>query len=499
MKRKTKTCLLATIGVVGAIIAAIGGALLHFYPVIFDELLLEKTRLVKGTMGYANWKNPPADIHLDFYVWHLENPLEVEKGHKPNVSQRGPYTYRESREKVDVVKHDNGTLSYVQPLSFVVDPDSEYDPMADNITTLNIPLLTVIDQLQFMPELVQYLFNELAELFIKHIHSTHTVHDFIWGYFSPLLAVAKILKPDKVPKDHFGIYVDRNNSNDGVYTVFDGVKDHTKTSSINTWKGMDSLPYWTTKYGNMLNGTDGTYFGQLLSKEDSLYIFVSDICRSVKTTFHKETVTRDNPTWRFTVPSSVFQNVSANPDNVAFCTPDETHCLPGGLLNISLCQFGAPIYFSLPHFLHADPEVLEMVNGVHPDRDLHETFIDVEPYTGAPLNISKRSQINTHLRPYHFIDFYRHVPEAYVPLVWMNERSEVTKEAAQQIRNQLRAPLAVGKYVPWSALALGLFVVLLAVVCLGCLWRKDKESLHVQGNENANYEYNASESGRLLM
>lgn len=45
-------------------------------------------------MGYEIWKNPPADIYVDFYVWHLENPLEVEKGAKPNVTQRGPYTYK---------------------------------------------------------------------------------------------------------------------------------------------------------------------------------------------------------------------------------------------------------------------------------------------------------------------------------------------------------------------------------------------------------------------
>ena len=35
--------------------------------------------------------------------------------------------------------------------------------------------------------------------------------------------------------------------------------------------------------------------------------------------------------------------------------------------------------FSQPHFLDADPAVINAVTGVHPNREEHSTIIDVEP------------------------------------------------------------------------------------------------------------------------
>ncbi|XP_030837087.1 lysosome membrane protein 2 [Strongylocentrotus purpuratus] len=473
MKGGTKLCVSATVAAMGVVIAVIGVSFLHFFPVIFDETLKKQTRLVEGNMGYEIWKNPPADIYVDFYVWHLENPLEVEKGAKPNVTQRGPYTYKENRSKEFIQDNKNGTLSYIQPQRFIFDPvHSVGDPKIDNFTTINMPLLTIVNHLQYMPENYRYLFDMIATMVEKHLHATHTVHDFIWGYFSPLLFLAKMLEPDMVPKDSFGIYIGKNTTYDGIYTVYDGVRNYTETNEIEKWKGMDRVSYWTTKYANMINGTDGTYFGQFLSKEEKVYIFVSDICRSVYATFKQDMETRRIPTWRYTVPKPVFDNHYVEPTNSAFCTPDKKSCLPGGILNITDCQFGAPIYFSSPHFLYSDDEVLDMINGVHPNETLHQTFVDIEPYSGAPLKVAKRSQINTYIRSYDFIEFYKEVPEAYLPLVWMEERSFVTKEAASQLEQQLMLPLAIGKYVPWTVFSFGLLLVLVGV---GCSWRQRKE------------------------
>ena len=42
---------------------------------------------------------------------------------------------------------------------------------------------------------------------------------------------------------------------------------------------------------------------------------------------------------RFVVPPIAFANVSVNPSNLGFCTP-ESNCLPAGLLNASSCRQG---------------------------------------------------------------------------------------------------------------------------------------------------------------
>lgn len=40
---------------------------------------------------------------------------------------------------------------------------------------------------------------------------------------------------------------------------------------------------------------------------------------------------------------------------------------------------GKPVYISLPHFLHASPDIAEPFEGLNPNEDEHSTYLDVEP------------------------------------------------------------------------------------------------------------------------
>ena len=62
--------------------------------------------------------------------------------------------------------------------------------------------------------------------------------------------------------------------------------------------------------------------------------------RSISAVFEQETEVRDIHTWRYVGPPSAFANATENPSNAGFCTPDSSHCLPSGMLNVSNCQFG---------------------------------------------------------------------------------------------------------------------------------------------------------------
>lgn len=50
-------------------------------------------------------------------------------------------------------------------------------------------------------------------------------------------------------------------------------------------------------------------------------------------------------------------------------------------MNFSFVCFhiGRPVYISLPHFLHASESILHDVEGLSPNEEEHETFLDVEP------------------------------------------------------------------------------------------------------------------------
>lgn len=59
---------------------------------------------------------------------------------------------------------------------------------------------------------------------------------------------------------------------------------------------------------------------------------------------------------------------------------------PSGVLNITaVAPSNAPLFISKPHFLHADPDYLKNVTGLHPNPAIHDSHLDVEPLTGEQI------------------------------------------------------------------------------------------------------------------
>ena len=84
--------------------------------------------------------------------------------------------------------------------------------------------------------------------------------------------------------------------------------------------------------------------------------------------------------FRFVPPPNVFDTTNENPENACFCTnPDGVCNTPSGVFNVSICQFGSPTMLSWPHFFQADPKLLDAVEGLNPNKDEHQLFIDVQP------------------------------------------------------------------------------------------------------------------------
>ena len=70
----------------------------------------------------------------------------------------------------------------------------------------------------------------------------------------------------------------QNDTNSKVYEAHDGTNDVRRWMKINEYDGMDHLNIWNTKYGNMINGTDGYGFAPFsVSPPD---IFIDLLCRS---------------------------------------------------------------------------------------------------------------------------------------------------------------------------------------------------------------------------
>lgn len=101
---------------------------------------------------------------------------------------------------------------------------------------------------------------------------------------------------------------------------------------------------------------------------------------------------------RFVAPDIMFGNVSVNPYNAGFCTP-AGNCLPSGLLNVSVCRSGAPVIMSMPHFLGCDQDTIDTIVGLQPNREDHQSYIDIEPVSTVMCNSTLVFRVEISNRP----------------------------------------------------------------------------------------------------
>ena len=99
--------------------------------------------------------------------------------------------------------------------------------------------------------------------------------------------------------------------------------------------------------------------------------------RSVTLDYEKEVTDAGVPAYRYAATEKVFANATVHPDNWCFCSGGA--CNPSGIGNSSTCRFGAPVFTSYPHYYLADPYYIDQVEGLRPEKDLHQFYIDLEP------------------------------------------------------------------------------------------------------------------------
>lgn len=76
---------------------------------------------------------------------------------------------------------------------------------------------------------------------------------------------------------------------------------------------------------------------------------------------------------------------------------------------------------TFPHFLDTSEVYSNLVEGLTPSRDAHETFVLMEPNTGNPLVGHKRVQFNMFIRPITGLPLTDNINPTLVPVLWVNE------------------------------------------------------------------------------
>ncbi|XP_069084779.1 platelet glycoprotein 4 isoform X1 [Pleurodeles waltl] len=469
-------CWLIAGAVVGGLLAILGGVLIPVGDLIIEAKMKKDIVIENGTIAFDNWITPGSPVYRQFWLFHVENPSEIiSSTKKPLLVQKGPYTYRTRYlPKKDITQNADHTVSYSLPLEAYFVPELSVGPEDDKVTVLN---LAVAGAPSVIPEIAISLVNGWIKKSNSSLFQTRTVKEILWGYQDPFLeAIPNLFIKDKTT----GVFYPFNGTFEGPYIVYNGKDTIEKTAIIKEYQGSSFLRYWNNTYCNMINGTDAASFPPFVDKKKALYFFSPDVCRSLYAEYESTRNLKGIPTYHFTLPSSAFASPLVNPDNECYCTEKEIsmNCSAEGVLDISGCQDKKPIYLSLPHFLYVSDYISQTVDGLQPNKEEHETFIDVEPTTGFTLQYSKRLQINLMFKPTDKIDLFSKLKSPLLfPVLWLNETATIEDEKADFFKSTVTIPMNALNIIQICLICLGSVLFLACSIAL-CVRASKSKSIH---------------------
>ncbi|XP_069727455.1 scavenger receptor class B member 1 isoform X2 [Phaenicophaeus curvirostris] len=447
------------LGLAGAACALLGGCLLLVGPSVVKDQVVKNVRIDPSSISFSMWKDIPVPFYMSVYFFEVLNPKDVLKGEKPAVKQRGPYVYREFRYKTNITFNDNDTVSYLEYRKLFFRPDLSNGSEDEYIVVPNILMMGAAVMMEDLPEFVKLLLSGALAGLKQEAFMNRTVREIMWGYEDPLIDTINALVPGLIPfKGKFGLFVELNNSNSGLFTVHTGKKNISRVHMVDSWNGLKKVNYWRSNECNMINGTAGEMWPPFMSPT-SLEFYSPDACRSMTLVYEKSGKFEGVPTYRFVAPKTLFANGTDYPPNEGFCP-----CMQSGIQNVSSCRLNAPMFISHPHFYNADPVLVNAVEGLNPSKEQHALFLDVHPMTGIPMNCSIKLQLNLYIKRVSGIMQTGRIEPVVLPLLWFAESGSIEGPVLKQFYTNLVLIPALLEYLQYVFLGLSVPLIISAAV-----------------------------------
>lgn len=409
-------------------------------------------------------------------------------------------------------KSDRTVVSFWEHRMFFHQPNESSLPLNTTITTLNLPLITIykmIDSPKISP-IVKFLARVILKKFkTEPFFINASIDELLFkGKYSQLLCLINKISPTLSPDCMFSFMKDQNDTSQGPFVVYTGLKDINRISTLLSYNGSSKLNFWT---GDQCNDIYMANNGELFAPAGKFgsikryKFFRPDFCRAFNLTLEEANIVSDVEglrTDRFRLDKRSFFNASQYPRNACYKESQANSNLfymrepalknlienlelnqsisnhlkelnkmneqmvdedefPSGVFDMTPCNKGAPIFLSYPHFLEADPFFLQQVGGLKPNFTKHRTYLDIEPQTGTPVDFIVRIQANVNLQTKN--TKAPQMRSVILPVFWQEFSIHITPEIAQKIRQQTQS-LTIATYsVSILALIIGLLMLIYAI------------------------------------
>ncbi|XP_043475556.1 scavenger receptor class B member 1-like [Leptopilina heterotoma] len=428
-----KSCL---VWIIGSIIIFSTTILVVFWCTnIFRDAIMTELQIKNGTNNFAMWQRPSVRVVYKIHLFNYTNveDFENDRAEKLRVEDIGPYIYRETLQRVNPVFHQNGTISYQEVRSYQWEGGRSDEEI---LVVPNFLLFAAMAYLRDYPYIYHFTFTTIlaglrAKRFIKL-----SAGEFLWGYDDELFNYGKpfISMKQHIPFEKFGLLALKPGLSNDRFTINTGENDMDKLGIIERLNGMESREIWGDEECDKITGTDGSIFPPKLIRDPNatLHIYSKEICRTVPLKFHGHSSAQGIPTMRYVPVDDLF--TASETKNYCYCQRvrdkekkvfSKASCPPMGVFNASACNFGMPTLTSYPHFYQGDKLLIEQFDGLNPQKELHETFIDLHPHLGVPIGGHSRIQLNLEARKADGVPYFGKIKDGTIlPLMWMEAAIE---------------------------------------------------------------------------
>lgn len=219
----------------------------------------------------------------------------------------------------------------------------------------------------------------------------------------------------------------------GHFNIHTGENDISQLGQIRTWNYDTETDYYDSPCNDVL-GSGGEFYPPGQTKNQPITFFNGELCRYLNLYFDEEKDINGLSVYKYASTERSVDNGTAYSEYECFTSKrDELEELPSGLMNVSACRYGAPVFVSFPHFYAADPYYLDLVDGLEPEKEQHEFQITMEPNMAIPVDVSARLQVNVKVQAYPDIGLFQETPTIYFPVFWFEQRVRIPEEMLREL------------------------------------------------------------------